>query len=276
MDAYAWRLALSFLVGGGTVAAFTTLAERGSARVGGLLLSFPVKVTVSLVLIALNEGVLFAARSATAVPAGIGVNVVFLVATALLVRRAAPWPALVGALAIWAAAGLAVILWLPEGLSWSLLAWAAFALAGLALLARVPSRRVARSPRPPAPLVWWKLVGRALGAGAVVAGSIVVAHEGGPILGGLASVFPSGFLTTMVILTRRHGADYTASTVRVMVAGTTAPALFGAAIAFAYPAWGLVWGTLASLALAASVSLGIGWLLKREAAPAPEADVAGA
>jgi len=264
VDAFLLRLALSFVVGGGTVAAFTTVAERGNARVGGLLLSFPVKVTVSLVLIALNEGVGFAATSATAVPAGIAVNAVFLVATALLVRRLAPWPAIAAALALWAAAGLAVVLWLPEGLAWSLAAWGAVALAALALLARIPALRgEKRAKADPAPLSWWRLALRACAAGAVVAGSIVVAHYGGPILGGLASVFPSGFITTMVILTRKHGADFTGATVRVMVAGTAAPSLFGAAVAFAYPALGVLWGTLASVALAGCVSLGVGALLRR-------------
>jgi hypothetical protein len=261
VDAYLARLALSFLVGGGTVAAFTTIAERGNPRVGGLLLSFPVKVTVSLVLIALNEGVAFAAQSATATPAGMAANVVFIAATALLVRRLAPWPAIAAALALWAAAGLAIVLWLPAGLAWSFPLWALSAVVALLLLARLP-RVHAAPPARPAPLSWWKLAGRAAGAGAVVAGSIVVAHYGGPILGGLASVFPSGFITTMVILTRKRGADFTGATVRVMVAGTAAPALFGVAIAFAYPALGILWGTLACLAFAACVSLGVGVVLR--------------
>src|SRR5581483_10278671 len=174
-------LALSFVVGGGTVAAFTTVAERGNPRVGCLLLSFPVKVTVALVLIALNEGVAFAARSATATPAGMAANVVFIAATALLVRRLAPWPAIAAALALWAAAGLAIVLWLPDGLLWSFPLWAVTAVAALLLLARLPRVRAAPGPARAAPLSWWKLVGRAVGAGVVVAGSIVVAHYGGPI-----------------------------------------------------------------------------------------------
>lgn len=274
MDAFVLRMLLSFVVGGTTVALFTTLAERSGPRLGGLLLSFPVKVTVSLVLIALNEGLAFASESAVAVPAGIGVNAVFLVATALLARRFAPWPALAGALALWAIAGLAVVLWLPAGLAWSLAAWALVALVGLALLARVPGLRRERRAPDAKPLVWWRLALRGVAAGSVVAGSLVVAHYGGPLLGGLASVFPSGFLTSMVILTRKHGPDYTAATVRVMVVGTAAPALFGAAIAYAYPRAGVLVGTLACLALAGSVSLALGWLLRREAAsqddvPAP-------
>jgi hypothetical protein len=75
-------------------------------------------------------------------------------------------------------------------------------------------------------------------------------------------VFPSGFITTMVILTRRHGADFTGATVRVMVAGTAAPALFGVAVAFLYPALGVAWGTLACVSIAACVSLGVGAVLR--------------
>ena len=78
----------------------------------------------------------------------------------------------------------------------------------------------------------------------------------------------------MVILTRKHGADYTGATVRVMVAGTAAPSLFGLAIAYAYPGFGILWGTLASVAFAIVISLGVSGLLwaadrEREEEPTP-------
>ena len=259
MDPFALRLVLSFALGGATVALFTTIAERSGSRLGGLLLSFPVKVTISLVFIAMTEGVAFASDAAIAVPAGMGVNVVFLGATALLVRRVEPWPAIVGALAAWALAGIAVVLWLPHGIVWSLAAWLAPTLLALALLSRVPGIRGDRKAKS-VPREWngSDLASRALGAGAVVALSIVVAHYAGPILGGLASVFPSGWITTMVILTRRHGPQFTASTVRVMVAGSVAPVVFGISVALLDTQWGILGGTLGAMGCAALTSLTVG------------------
>src|SRR5205823_3364549 len=71
LDAFVLRVALSVVLGGLAVALFTTAAERLGSRVGGLLLSFPVKVTIAIFLIGLNEGAPFAARAAVEVPAGI-------------------------------------------------------------------------------------------------------------------------------------------------------------------------------------------------------------
>jgi len=265
LDAFVLRVALSVVLGGLAVALFTTAAERVGSRVGGLLLSFPVKVTLAMVLIGLNEGAAFAARAAVEIPAGIGVNVVFLAATALLVRRMAPWPALAAALALWAAAGLAVVLRPAHTLGEALLYWLAPAAVALALVRALPNVRGDRRARDAARFGWWGLLSRAAGAGAIVGLSLVLARVAGPVLGGLASVFPSGWMTTMVILARAHGPEFTGATVRVMVLGSVAPVLFGVVVALAYPAWGIAAGTLAAIGAAVAASLLVmAWLRWRD------------
>lgn len=249
------RVAISVLVGGLAVALFTTAAERVGSRVGGLLLSFPVKVTVALALIGLNEGASFAAEAAVQVPAGLGVNAVFLVATALLVRRFAPRRALALALAVWLVAAVAVVAWPPRSLAASVAVWLACAGGGLALLAGRAAFRGDRRARVEERFGWRALLSRAAGAGAIVGLSLVLARLGGPVLGGLASVFPSGWITTMVILSHRHGADFTGATVRVMLAGSLAPVLFGVVVALGYPAWGVALGTVAGMGAALATSL---------------------
>lgn len=262
MEPFLLRVALSFALGGLAVALFTTAAERLGSRLGGLLLSFPVKVTIAMILIGLNEGAAFAAQAAVAIPAGLGVNVVFLGATALLVRRVAPWPAIAGALAVWLVAGVVAVLLPPATLAASILMWLAPAGVSLALLARVPGLRGDRKARTSGRFGVAGLVTRAAGAGAIVATSVVLARYAGPVVGGLASVFPSGWITTMVILTRKHGADFTGATTRVMIAGSVAPVAFGAMVAWGYPRLGIALGTLAAMGAAACVSLLV-WLALR-------------
>ncbi|HEX2022380.1 MAG TPA: DUF3147 family protein [Candidatus Thermoplasmatota archaeon] len=255
MDPFLLRVALSIVLGGLAVALFTAAAERMGSRVGGLLLSFPVKVTIALLLIGLNEGALFAAHAAAQVPVGIGVNVVFLAATALLVRRLRPWPALLAALSLWLVAGLLAVL-LPAGsIAQALLWWLAPAAVALALLAGLPGVRGDRRPKAVDRFGWRGLLARAAGAGAIVGLSIVLARVAGPVLGGLASVFPSGWITTMVILTRGHGPEFTGATVRVMVTGSAAPVAFGVTCALAMPAWGAVAGVAAGIGAALAASL---------------------
>lgn len=255
LDAFVLRVALSVVLGGLAVALFTTAAERLGSRVGGLLLSFPVKVTIAMVLIGLNEGADFAARAAVEIPAGLGVNVVFLAATALLVRRAKPWTAVVGALCIWLVAGLAAVLWPPHSLALSLAYWLVPAALAIALLSGLPGVRGDRRGKAQDRFGWRGLLTRAAGAGTIVGLSVVLARVAGPVLGGLASVFPSGWITTMVILTTSHGPEFTGATVRVMVAGSVAPVLFGVVVALAYPMWGVWLGTAAAIGVAMVASL---------------------
>lgn len=270
MDAFVLRVALSVVLGGLAVAVFTTAAERVGSRVGGLLLSFPVKVTIAMVLIGLNEGAGFAARAAVQIPGGLGVNVVFLAATALLMRRFAPWPALVGALSVWLLAGLLAVLRPAGSLLEAVLYWLAPAALALVLLHGVAGIRGDRRAKAVDRFGWWGLLSRAAGAGAIVGLSLVLARYGGPVLGGLASVFPSGWITTMLILTRQHGADFTAATVRVMIAGSVAPVLFGVMVALLYPAWGIALGSLAAVGVAALASVAVmGALRWRDARAAP-------
>lgn len=194
------------------------MAETRGSRLGGLLLSFPVKVVTALTLIGLNEGAAFASQAAYAVPAGLGVNVVFLGAAAFLVRRFEPRAALAWAFVAWAVVGLVVVLLPPTTATGSLLLWLGPTAVVLWLFSRLPGIRRDRRPEgAPRRFGWGGVLTRALGAGTVVAASIVLARFAGPVLGGLAAVFPSGWITTMVILTQPHGPDFTASTVRVMV-----------------------------------------------------------
>lgn len=271
MDAtFALRVGIAFVVGGLAVATFTTIAERRGSRLGGLLLSFPVKVVVSLLLIGLNEGAAFAAEAAGAVPLGIGVNVVFLAATALLARRASPEMALAGGIACWLVAGVLAVTLAPQTAAFGILAWLAIAVLSLVLLDRLPGvRGDRRSKRDPGKFGVPALLVRAAAAGSVVAASVLLARVGGPLIGGLASVFPSGWLTTMLLLVRRHGPEFTAATVRVMVAGSAAPALFGVACALLIAPLGVVLGLLAGLGVAGAASGSVAWALAVRDAPPP-------
>lgn len=272
--AFLLRLVVAFVVGGLAVALFTAAAERHGSRLGGLLLSFPVKVVASLLLIGWSEGATFAASTAAAVPAGIAINVVFLGSAALLALR---WPArraLAAGLSLWFVAGVLVLVARPPGgVATLLLLWAAAALAALWLLDRVPGARGdRRSSRGSDGFGARGLAARALGAGSVVAASVLLARIVGPFAGGLMSVFPSGFLTSLYILLSRHGPQFTAATARVMVAGSAAPALFGASASLLVARVGLLSGLGLALALATLTSMGIGWALAQydgAAAPSP-------
>lgn len=259
------RLALSFLVGGAAVALFTTAAERYGSRFGGLLLSFPVKVTLSLILIALQEGTGPASVSAAAVPMGMAANVLFLLATVLLLRRIERRAAIALGLLAWLAFALLSIALLPPTPAWALVAFALVGGASFLALSAIPALRGSHTREGVRVFSAWRIVRRGLAAGLVVALTLVVARYGdvlapgfGLLLAGIMAVFPSGFFTTMVVLSRDAGPDFTGATARTMIAGSAAPVAFVLLVALTLQPWGVTGAVLAGLAVAAAVSACVG------------------
>lgn len=266
MDAaFLERLALSFVIGGAAVALFTTAAERYGSRFGGLLLSFPVKVTLSLILIALQEGAGPASVSAAVVPMGLAANVAFLVVTVLALRRIPRGPALALGMAGWLAFALLTVLAFPSTPLWALGVFALVAGAGFLGLTAIPALRGTHHRKGQHVFNGWRVVRRGLAAGLMVALTLVIARYGdliapglGPVLAGVMAVFPSGFFTTMVVLSREQGPDFTGATARTMIAGSAAPVSFGLVVALTLAPWGVLASILAGLATAGAVSASVG------------------
>lgn len=253
MDPFATRLLVAFVAGGVTVTAFTLAAQALGSRVGGLLLSLPVKVATALLLVALADGGAVAGAVAAAAPAGLAANVAFLLASVLTLRATARLaPALAAGLAAWLAIGLAALL-LPPRLAWTLPTFlAAQLLAFLVLTARRPAT-LAQRARPTPGLAG--IASRALGAGALVAAAVAAAALAGPAASGVLAVFPSNFLASIVILHRAEGPAFMAETARTMSAGLLAAAAYLVVAAVAYPRWPVATATALALAAAAAGSL---------------------
>lgn len=92
--------ATAAVVAGLWISAATLLAERAGPRVGGLVGNLPSNILVSLVFVALTQGVAFVARATLAVPIGMSIDALFLVAFVLLLPRGLAI-ATAGSLALW-------------------------------------------------------------------------------------------------------------------------------------------------------------------------------
>ncbi|HWG90087.1 MAG TPA: DUF3147 family protein [Candidatus Thermoplasmatota archaeon] len=248
------RLAVSFVVGGASVALFTTAAERFGSRYGGLLLSFPVKLAVSLALLALQEGVVEAAVSASVVPLGIASNVVFLAVTVVALRRIPRVQAIALGMSAWLSTAVLCLLVVPEAAAPAFLVYSGITAAALAGLTAIPALRGIHHRKGARVFSGWRLVRRGLAAGALVASTLIVARLAGPVVAGLFAVFPSAWLTTMIVLSRDQGPDFTGATARTMIAGSASPVAYGLAMAMLLSPLGVLAATLASLVVAVGVS----------------------
>ena len=249
IGALALHAAAAFVVAGLWISAATLIAERAGTRVGGLIGNLPSNILVALVFVALAQGTAFAADAALAVPAGMLVDALFLLAMVL----ALPYGigvAVASGLATWLALALVAQRLQVERLDVTLPAFALVTLAVFLVLERVARvRSVAGARRAYGPR---EVAARAVFAGGVVATTVVVSEFAGTYWTGLLSTFPAVLLTTMVILARKQGVPFARATGKVLVLGSTNIVVFALVVRVAYPLLGVWVGT--AFALAAAVA----------------------
>jgi hypothetical protein len=157
--------------------------------------------------------------------------------------------------------GLAISLVLSLG-SWLLLAWFAslvpsshlwlnvvIYLAGSLVLFFIAEKRmriiaVPGSGKRYTPV---QMVIRAVFAGAIVAGVVLVSHFVPPYLTGIISTFPAVLFSTMVILYLSQGAAFARATGKVMLLSSSNIVVYGVSVYYTFPAFGIAVGTLVSL-----------------------------
>jgi hypothetical protein len=92
-----------------------------------------------------------------------------------------------------------------------------------------------------------QMVIRAVFAGAIVAGVVLVSHFVPPYLTGIISTFPAVLFSTMVILYLSQGAAFARATGKVMLLSSSNIVVYGVSVYYTFPAFGIAVGTLVSL-----------------------------
>jgi len=249
-------LVLSFLITAAWVTMATVVAERWGTRAGAVVTTLPSSAVVAFWFIAVEEGAGFAARAAVVVPAEMGVNVVFLGLFVVLSDRGLP-TALAGAMGGWAALSTALYAY---DISDLLVSWALFIiLIAVVTLWLRSSHRFQQQPGRPIRYTPGELAFRGLFAGLMISLSLVGSARGGPVLGGILTVFPAIFTSTMVILYLRQGREFTGAVGTIMVVSSTNVVVYTTVVHQAYPSLGVAAGT--GLALAISYAWSVGMFL---------------
>lgn len=238
--------ATAALVAGAWISAATLVAERLGSRLGGLVGNLPSNILVTLLFVAIAQGTAFVARATTAVPVGMTIDALFLVAYVMLLPRGLP-VAIAGSLALWLALAVAAERASFESLVGGLALFAATTVAAFWFLdRRVKSVEGTRKPYRAADIAL-----RALFAGTVVGGTVLLSGLLGEYWTGLMGTFPAVLLSTLVILTRAQGVAFARATGKTLVIGSTSIVVYALVVRWAYPAVGVWIGT--ALALGAAV-----------------------
>jgi hypothetical protein len=235
------RTALSFFLAAIWVMAMTLATERLGSRRGGLLVTLPSTIIVALFFIGLENGGELAADTAMTIPAGMGVNIIFLVVFISTVRHGLG-RALAASMAAWFL--LAALLYLldPANLA---IALGIYALAALSATLWLRTRhRYAEEGGRNIKYRARDVLFRGVFAGTVIAIAVFMTSVGGPVLGSILSVFPAIFLSTMIILYTRQGEKFTGATGRSMIPGTVNVVVYAVAAYLLFPIYGAITGTV--------------------------------
>jgi len=216
------RVVLSFVVGGLYIAAITRLSELLGSRVGGILSAIPTTGLVGMVFLGITEGTLALTVAAPSLMVGFSVSTLFLITYAYLRSRNQPIAySLGGATLLWLTIMAIVGLLGALSVQISLIVFLiCFVLAQL-FFRRFPTVKPVKKPTSAA-----VLAGRAAFAGTMVALSIVLGRVIGPNWGGIAAAFPALYFSSIVILEKEQGKEFTISLLKRLPLGSISLALF--------------------------------------------------
>ena len=241
------HLLLAFAVGSLWVTIITVIAEKKGSVLGGILGGLPSTSAFSFFFIAINQSTNAAVEATTVFPLAFGVTSAYLFFYAFFAQKGFGkgigvslliWFALSGVIVALGVKDFAVSL--ASGAVISVLIYFGFAktlklqnLKGESKFYRIRD-----------------VVLRGVGAGFLVAVSVLLSQIGGPILGGIAAAFPAVFTSSLIILNRSRGTEFSrAMTKPLVLSGILTIIPFCVAVRFLYPALGIWLGTLASYAL---------------------------
>jgi hypothetical protein len=248
----------------------TVAIERLGGRRGGLLGTLPSTIVPAAIgLLAVSPSLSSFQEAMFITPAGMLVNTLFLLMWRLLPPRLPNWGSITR---------LGVCLTLSL-LGWALLAWCAIHLttslvaAGLGqspmalcviaitiLIGVIACKHNPPDPRTAQRVSIPQLVSRGLIAGTAIGSSVWLGETAGPLIAGMAAVFPAIYLTTMCILWFTHGETVGAGAIGPMMLGGASVSTYAWLAAWWLPMFGPIGGTLAAWSVAVAVITIPSWL----------------
>lgn len=241
------RLLLAFAVGSIWVALVAILTERKGIA-WGILGGFPSTVAFSLLFIGLNQSVKAAVEATVVLPIAFSVSNAFLLLYAFCARRGFGF-------GFW----VSLLVWLGFSAAIAALDLRDYAtsLAAAAVVSALTFAAFLKTELPYFPGIA-KLYGkkevliRGVTAGALVSSAVLLSQIGGSIVGGIAASFPAVYVSSIIILNRTRGTEFSrAMTKPLAISGILSVIPYSVAVHYLYPVVGIWLGTsLAYLAVA--------------------------
>ena len=252
-DYFFLHLFLAFAVGSLWVSIITIVAEKKGSVLGGILGGLPSTSAFSFFFIGINQSSATAVQATAVFPLAFGITSAYLFFFAFFAQKGFSRGISVSLFIWFAFSGLIVASGLRD-FAFSLMGGAAISvLTYYSFTKKLKLRNLKGEAR-----VYKirEVVLRGVGAGSLVLISVLLSQIGGPVLGGIAAAFPAVFTSTLIILNRSRGTEFSRAVTKPLVlSGILTIIPFSVAVRYLYPSFGIWLGTLVSYALVAPLAI---------------------
>lgn len=245
-DFFTFKLILSFLVGGMYTIIATVSADKFGPKIGGLIGGLPSTVLFGILFIAWTQDTAASIEATTLIPAVMGIACFFLIAYVFFIKRGV-WVALLMAYVVWFFLAFAFLA-IPHINFFvsNIIFFVCFILTYIF----VTYLRKIKSVKGNAVVYTPKLILlRGFLTGSVVVLSVYLAKVGGPVVGGIFTVFPVLFPSILLLAHFSHGADFTLSIAKSSLFAWISTTLFVIVVRYTFIPFGVLGGTIVSLAV---------------------------
>jgi uncharacterized membrane protein (GlpM family) len=245
------HLVLAFAIGSLWVTIITIVAEKKGSCLGGILGGLPSTSAFSFFFIGINQSS-NAVEATTVFPLAFGITIAYLFFFAFFAKKGFSRGIILSLLIWFAVSGLIFASGLTD-FAISLVAGIVLSVLTYYFLNKLKLQNLGGEEKL---YKFHEVILRGVGAGSLVLLSVFLSQIGGPILGGIAAAFPAVFTSTLIILHRSRGTEFSRSITKPLVlSGILTIIPYSVAVRFLYPALGVWLGTLCSYVLVVPLAI---------------------
>lgn len=244
---FLFKLVVTFLIGSLWLPGVTILTERFGSKVGGVIAGMPSSIVIALFFIGWTQTPEVASQATVVVPIIMGIDGIFIITYASLVRQSFPL-ALLASLLVWFCFSFALVFVHFNNFGLSLIGFLGLLLLSYIVMEYVfhikslAGRKTSFS--------FSNALMRGLVSGLIITLAVAFAKLGGPLFGGVFASFPAVFLSTMILTYFAQGSMFSVSVMKtLLLSGTINTTVYASAVRFLYPLLGLIGGTISSFLL---------------------------
>lgn len=254
------HLVLAFAVGSLWVTVITIVAEKKGSVLGGILGGLPSTSAFSFFFIGIYQSTKAAVEATTVFPLAFGITSAYLFFYAFFAQKGFA-RGIILSLFIWfAVSGLIVASGITD-FAFSLIAGLVVSGLTFYFFNKLKLQNLEGEEKP---YKFNEVILRGVGAGSLVLLSVLLSQIGGPVLGGIASAFPAVFTSTLIILHKSRGIEFSRSMTKPLVlSGIFTIIPYSVAVRFLYPAFNVWLGTLVSYVLVVPLAIFSYYLAQR-------------